>query len=539
MSVYSEITESARRKLAARYNPGWGDFEEIPTDIETFIFDDSYLALRRDEVWPSVVDDLRELFSKSYNEAVLLQAIGAGKSFKSGIILVYQLYLNLCLKDPISYWGLARGSKIAYMNTATTELQARDVVFGEISARINNSPWFTGMNAPDPRVKSKLKFRKGQYILPGSSSESCPLGYNLFCAVIDEASYMKQPGVNTSQQASDQVAKIYNAIVRRRESRFGDNGLIVIISNPQHEGDFTVRKAQEAETNPRLFAKHRTLWEAKEYYKRGVKWSGQTFFDEGINMNVPIELKASWDKNKHLARRDFAAIPSAAKDPYFNYEQLRDIMAESDMSCPVRIFDDQGYPKVWHDWFKPERSSDYFMHIDLAETRCAAGIGMGHWSAYRTKAVLDYVLKIIAVDEKKINFEKIRGIILLMRQLGFRLRKVTYDGWQSKDSLQILEAKGIEADTLSVDRNLGPYDTFLSFVNLGQFDTYNNPELLAECRGLELHDGRKVVKPTFGSKDISDAAAGVCFHMADKVGVGRPLHKVVSNRKPISVMVRR
>ena len=86
IDVYEELSEPDRRKIAANRLPGWEDYEEIPVDIETFIFHEDYLALDQDEVWPSVIEDLTALFSKPYNEAVLLQAIGAGKSFKSGKI---------------------------------------------------------------------------------------------------------------------------------------------------------------------------------------------------------------------------------------------------------------------------------------------------------------------------------------------------------------------------------------------------------------------------------------------------------------------
>jgi len=247
--------------------------------------------------------------------------------------------------------------------------------------------------------------------------------------------------------------------------------------------------------------------------------------------------KTQIEKNKHKARRDFAGIASGAKNPYFNSDGLAEIMNNSMMSCPVAQFDEQGYPMRWKDSWKPALFSEYFAHVDLALNRDAAGFAVGHFDKKRALVIIDLAIEIRATQEKDINFGRIRSIIFYMRQLGFRIGCVSYDGWQSVDSRQILESKGIHAEYLSIDKNMEPYDTFLSFVNLKQFDTYNNPVLLTESRGLEMLDGRKVDHGPLGSKNVTDATAGVCFWMAEKMGESKPAHRVISNVRPVRAVV--
>jgi hypothetical protein len=75
------------------------EYEERVVDIRTFIDSPDYLNASR-ECWPSIKDDLVQLFSGDYTEAVFCEGIGSGKSFKSSIIIAYMVYRVLCLKNP-------------------------------------------------------------------------------------------------------------------------------------------------------------------------------------------------------------------------------------------------------------------------------------------------------------------------------------------------------------------------------------------------------------------------------------------------------
>jgi hypothetical protein len=120
---------------------------------------------------------------------------------------------------------------------------------------------------------------------------------------------------------------------------------------------------------------------------------------------------------------------------------------------------------------------------------------------------------------------------------------VTYDGFQSTDSIQQLRKKRFRASNLSVDRQTLPYEDlrdaimderiefprYLTYVNIGDSKT----EEVAVREILQLQDtGKKVDHPTRGSKDLADAMAGVCTTLMGDRSFQRGLRSVTSNTDP-------
>ena len=87
------------------------EYEHRVVDVRTFIDSPEYLNAEK-ECWSSIKDDLEELFAGDYTEAVFCEGIGAGKSFKSSIIMAYLVYKTLCLRNPQDVLGLAKDSQI-------------------------------------------------------------------------------------------------------------------------------------------------------------------------------------------------------------------------------------------------------------------------------------------------------------------------------------------------------------------------------------------------------------------------------------------
>lgn len=521
-----------RQRLAAELWKGWEEWEEVPVDIGTFIVSEEYLGIGED-IRPAVKKDLIDLFEGDYDEAAFVEAIGAGKSFKSAVAILYQVYTCLCLKDPAKTLGLAKNTQIAFMNMATSKPQATDVVFSEIKVKVDSSPWFQHHGMPDPKIRSRLRFPKKVNILPGGSSSKQPLGYNVLGGIMDEAAFYHDPSRGGSRMAQDQAEEIYSAITRRIKSRFGHlptryqaMRLFIMISSPRYEDDFIERKYDEARTNPRIFARRRPLWEAMP----PGTYSKKTFYDAEIKMHIPVDFQEDWTKNAHAARRDFGAQPSAALNPFMDWSKLKEIMDASSMQDPVLKEDEFGHPLEFAEWFRGDPRYRYVMHIDLGLSRDACGISMAHWDPERVKAVIDLAHQIRTSKKKVLQFAKVRGIIFELRRLGFRIILVSYDNFQSVDSRQILESKGIPAEHLSCDKSMEPYDTFLGFVNQGEMDIAPNPKLLKECRRLELVDGKKVDHPPNGSKDIADGVAGVCYHLGMMRTEAKPMQKTVRGR---------
>lgn len=108
-------------------------------------------------------------------------------STAASIILTYFVHWVQCLHNPQTYLGMAKGSRIAFMMMSTSERQAREVLFGDIKARVQNSPWFERFCKYDPQFKNQLRFPREIWIVPGGSEETRFEGYNVLSSVIDEA----------------------------------------------------------------------------------------------------------------------------------------------------------------------------------------------------------------------------------------------------------------------------------------------------------------------------------------------------------------
>lgn len=375
--------------------------------------------------------------------------------------------------------------------------QSKEVVFGEIKARIDNSPWFQKYNPPDPNIRSELLFPKGIVIFPGNSKETFPLGYNIFGGVMDEAAFY------TETESKDVAEEMFNALHNRIKNRFGNKGLLVMISSPRYVDDFIEKKIREAESNHRIFARRKKLWESKpkRYFME------ETFIADGyeIPKDYEVEVKRNFDKFK----RDFMAIPSLSLEPYFKQWVLVLAAIDEILKDPI------GPDGRFYDWFRGKPGFAYFGHIDLSLTTDATGIALCHKEG--DKIIVDLKMKIKAPEGGEIDIAAVRGIIYELKARGFSIQKCTFDQFQSASSIQEFNNMGINSERLSIDKDLACYETFKEAVNLGRVKFYRNEDFLMELRRLELKDGKKIDHPKGGSKDLADAVCGAVYNCVTTV----------------------
>ena len=125
------------------------DYEEIPVDIETFLYDKNYLgnglidAEGRFTVFPYWVKVLKKIFptnvDTAYNTLVLTGGIGLGKSFMAVLCELYQMYRMLCLRDPYLHYGLQPIDKITISLMNITIENAKGVALDKMNQMILSS----------------------------------------------------------------------------------------------------------------------------------------------------------------------------------------------------------------------------------------------------------------------------------------------------------------------------------------------------------------------------------------------------------------
>jgi len=251
-----------------------GEFRDIP--LETLLNDPYFLGLQGqmyEGVYQDLVDLWEEREKRTINLAVFLEAIGAGKSFKSSVILWLLWYELSMYENPQRHFDLVDNSVIAVMLMSRSETQAKRVVFTYCWDRFQcgfNNDYFP----PNPRLSREIRIeRNNTCIYAGTSSALSALGYNVYAAVIDEANFLEvtEDSKKSGQDIYDAGEEMFNAVMNRMTSRFMKRGhipgMVVLISSPLYPDSFVERKRDEIiavgadELN--AFFRSRSLWEAK------------------------------------------------------------------------------------------------------------------------------------------------------------------------------------------------------------------------------------------------------------------------------------
>jgi len=496
--------------------------------------DDTYKMLKHILCEIAGGEDNRLLDKSPYSEAVFVAGIGSGKSFSSQVLLAYMAHWLLCLNNAFQYFGLKNDKPIVLINMGLNATQAKNVVFAGLKTMIGTSPWFKKFSNKilskellidiNPETNSPVI-----HILSGNSQETTPIGMNVFGGVLDEAAfYFDNEGKSVAEN-------IYTTIQRRINSRFkGLAGLVVMISSPLYPEDFIMRKFNESRKYDFVYGIKAATWEIIDRDKMP-----QDTFDFVVSRDpitnevleelkgIPINYKKDFDRNDSKALRDYAAIPSLSIQGFFRDPNVIDANINRERRHPV---DSSG--RFLDDFYPKDAYTPYFVHVDLAlgkETGDACGIAMGHLDGYvettamngivekRPNVIIDYMESLRAEPGQELDFAEIRQIIFDLKSRGFNIRKVTYDGWQSKDSQQILKKKGINSEELSIDRSMEPYTALKEAILERRLDYYHYPKLIKELKTLEEIKGKKVDHAPTSSKDVADAVAGVVYNCITNV----------------------
>jgi hypothetical protein len=553
-------------------------FDERPATMAEFL-GENYLNIDR-KVRPGIKEALIEIFGDDVSgeviskvrRAMVTGAIGIGKTTFASIALPYMAHWVLCLHDPQDYYDLLPGSRIAFMQMSTSEQQAREVVFGDIFARIKHAKWFVDNYPYDSNFTKQIRFgQKDIWILPGDSAETTFEGYNILGGIIDEMDSHKQT------KDKDYADVGYDTINSRIESRFGNRGLIICIGQMKKATGFAATKYEEFLTDPEAHVVRMTIWDSFGWdnylYADGSRKSffydvkRKTIIDRALGellekndnmIEVPLTYKKSFENNPEKALRDLAGIPPAVSDPFISLvdriEECRDKWKENqNQFSPVGTNPTR---PDFEKWFEngPRTPLRRTAHIDLAISGegDALGLAMGHVSHLveidgesKPYIVFDFLARIKAMPGTEIMLSDVRQIIYRLRDdMNFRLKNVTMDGFQSTDTMQQLRKRKFFVDYLSVDKSKLPYEDlreaiyerrlefppYMTYMNKG--DT--NQVEIAVKELMELHDdGKKIDHPVKGSKDVADAMAGVVTTlMGDRSyrkGVASLTHSEVPN----------
>lgn len=561
--------------------PEHSHFRMRPATIREFC-GQGYLEIA-ESVRPGVMDALVEVFGEEVDpifisaarEAMITGGIGIGKTTIASITLPYMAHWVQCLKDPQQFYKLMKGSKIAFMMMSTSARQARDVLFDDVKARIDNSPWFRKYSPRDDKIETRVEFPRNVYIIPGGSEETQFEGYNILGGVLDEGDSHKKTG------RKDYAQEGWNTIASRIDSRFNNEdagchmGLLMVIGQKKSSDGFIAKKQKQLQDNPNGCVVVMSIWESKGWYNytdnpadkvlRVETGERKSFFFDTMRKevlaksDVPAELRdaphmvevpmayfSNFVNDPVKALRDLAGMPPAAVDPFIPQTD-RIITGQRAWTerygAVAPVVGPLDRPQ-FADWFVAGDQLKRVVHIDLAFSGNgdALGIAMGHipemvdlGGEEKPLIVFDFLLRMKAKPGSEIILSDIRKLIYELKFVRkFNIKAVTMDGFNTTDTMQQFRKKKLNAQYLSVDKTKMPYVDLREAIYeerclfpeyMVKYNHVDADEInIAFTELSQLSEGvRKVDHPSNGSKDVADCMAGVCHTLMNEPGMRRGL----------------
>ena len=585
-------TSAAQRRAWLLANP---DFDEKPATMEEFL-GPRYLDIDPTQnknlpenvgIRAGVKRALIDIFGDTIDptgvskikRGIFMGGIGVGKSTLASIALTYMVHWVSCLHDPQAYFNLLPGSRIAFMLMSTRAQHAQEVMFGDIKARVLSCKWFQNNCQHDPKLKKQLRFPKDIWIIPGTSREESAEGYNILGAVIDEGDS------HQVTKEKDYAEDAWNTLSGRIASRFTDpkikdhRGLLLAVGQTKKANGFMTKKREELRTNgkPNQLVVEMTIWDSLGWHRflkddgtrdsfwfdilrKKVASRAQVIGGGSSVIEIPMAYRKDFDNDPVRALKDHAGIPPAVDDPFITmidrvddaqdkwqkrFEPLWNYAVNSSPTMPE-----------FHPDFRATNILKRAVHVDIAYAPGgdALGMAMGHIpelveidDELKPVIVIDFLMRIKPSGGDALELSTFRKILYHLRdELKFKVGVVTFDGFQSQDSIQILRKKHFNVGEMSVDRNKAPYEElreaiyerrielpkYMTYLNRGDSEKVN----ISRVELSELQDtGRKIDHPEKGSKDVADAIAGVVFDLMSNIsfrrGSSRPEKKSAEERQ--------
>ena len=485
-------------------------WDSTPVDIETFLYGDQYLNLdiRLSAPQLKFVDNLSNIFSDPpITEGVLMAGQGSGKDTCSIFVGLRIVYLLHCLRSPQAYFNMDRNSFIDAINVAPNADLAKNIYFQTLTNTLKSSPLFandSGINISYTATQTLINFPKNIRLISGNSENESWQGYTPILILLDEIDAFKseqelQRSRGLRSEGAEGVYKTAKALI---QSRFPGVGRLVSLSWPRFKGSFIQRRFEAGKLEERTYV--------------ACKPDGTPYPTWDFNPSKKKEdFKDFYDNDPILAKARFECDPPFARDAF-----IRDPLSV------LRVFDadvDEKGDIYWAGLKAPRDESElqagvyYYIHVDLGLRHSNAALAIAH--QLDNTVVLDLVKVWEPEPDKDVDFRTIENFILSLREKGFKIASVTYDNYQSVNSLQTLHNKGIPAKYKSVTRSREAYDTFKDIVNQEKLDAYFDKATIEEILGLDVVYGERVVARPGTLKDRADAVVGAVHGVLKEKGI--------------------
>ena len=456
-------------------------------------------------------------------------------TFLASIITAYEAYKLLVINNgnPHKYYNLPEDDEIAIINVALSQKQAGRL-FGQVQARIRNSPFFSNRVAKETadtirlytdrdlqkrKDGSNLSIPGSVLLLCGHSNPDSLAGYSAILILFDEIAFYDETGKVTGKYFVNRLKPSLSKFYKYKA------GKVVMISSPNIKNGAFYDAFMEATSSDEKISNSCLSFQMPTW---------------DINLDVPYdepELAKERNANPEMFTVEYGAqwAEGGAYGNYFEEGAIdRCIMAGSALNLERHR--------------RPKPATNYYMHVDPAKksnnyaavlvaknryvnaqgqkrTRCSLA---GCW-VWRPTPGLGLLF-----DEIDLEVIKICSI--------FHPMSVTYDDYHSVHSVQRLRGHGINCRQISfndrikckVYQNLRNMMLYQPEPELLLYD--DSPEtnlLVSELKGLKFKKtkrGYTILPDKHGditTDDLSDCLAGACSAANEGLRMALPSPTVV------------
>lgn len=570
LEILNQYSQKGQSKLFDSLK--YADFEEIPVDIETFITDDRYLgkawkdAGGKLKLYPFWMERLKELFPSNletaYNTFLESGARGIGKSeIACGCVCPYLMYRVMCMKNPLEFFHLKQTEKICFAFMNIKLALAEEIAASKFQKTIQMSPWF--MAKGSMTSKNNLPWwipPDPIQLIIGSQSDDV-IGLPIYFAFFDEISFIKNQDIDKQKKkAKDMIDTAIGGMFTRFIYQGKNPTVLAVASSKRSEQSFMeeyIKTLAKTSANTTLVI-DKPVWEVKPkgtysdqifYLALGNKFLESMIIpDNDVNnltaykdrgyqiLEVPIDFKAKFLEDIERNLCDFAGISSSSMNKYMSGQVVADCINEEYKNPFPDIIEVGNGPEdlaQYKNFFKLEyiqkelMSKPLYIHLDMSISGDMTGIA-GTWITGKKVSTtedqskdlnfrLAFSVSVKAPKGRQISFEKNRNFIRWLKEVGFKIKHITSDTFQSYDLQQQLTAEGFECSILSVDRVdadriCKPYQYLRSAIYEKRFSMYRSNRLFDEFIDIErdLNTGKVDHSPN-GHKDVLDAVCGSMF----------------------------
>lgn len=554
-----------------------GTLERAPVDIETFIDDTEFLGATDFRLWPEVRRTVIEINQNWWrgleygakNEAVLMGATGTGKTSIAMVCTMYHTYLLSCMKNPQAWYGFPKATSIVFAIMGAKPRVVNKVIYLPMRKLIEAMPYFQKYLRMDKLIESEIYFpEKNIRIAQAGGDEDAILGEAIIGGVVDEINFMNvvlrsKKSEVTSGRAGlyDQAEQVFSTMQRRKRGRFTRPGpaigIVIPSSSTRYRGDFTDKRKAFVTKNE---LKTAYIYNPKQYeVTPAERYSGQTFrlvigndayhdtrvLEDDEKMpagawieEVPIEYLDDFRNKPYDALRDVLGISNNAISPFIKtrHKIIECATASEEMgleSILVRdhvILGDHGMPQVKGGTYCMNPSRPRYVHIDLSRNGDRCGLAMLRFDGMRKvqrKGGVEELLPVAVVElacsiepdaNNEIDVAEVRAFVKHLKdKYGYPIKGVSYDGVDSRESIQQWRKIGMRANMISVDRTDVPYKQMRDAMYDLRLIIPNDDVLITEILDLEYDDDKyKVDHPVNGTKDVADAVCGAYTNMLER-----------------------